>query len=35
MWLQFGGHADGNPDMLSVAKREAEEESGLKDIQLF
>lgn len=28
-WLQLGGHADGNPDVLSVALREAEEESGL------
>ena len=30
MWLQLGGHADGNPDPLAVARREAEEESGLK-----
>jgi len=31
-WLQLGGHSDGNPDTLSVALREAEEESGLKKI---
>lgn len=31
-WLQLGGHADGNPDVLAVAIREAEEESGLQDI---
>ena len=29
MWLQLGGHADGNPDPLAVACREAKEESGL------
>jgi 8-oxo-dGTP pyrophosphatase MutT (NUDIX family) len=28
-WLQLGGHADGNPDLLAVALREAREESGL------
>lgn len=28
-WLQFGGHCDGNPDLLAGALREAEEESGL------
>jgi 8-oxo-dGTP pyrophosphatase MutT (NUDIX family) len=28
-WLQVGGHADGDPDPLRVALREAEEESGL------
>lgn len=31
-WLQLGGHADGNPSLDDVAKREAHEESGLKDI---
>ncbi len=31
-WLQLGGHADGNPDVLAVALREAREESGLEDI---
>lgn len=28
-WLQLGGHADGDPDLLAVALREASEESGL------
>jgi 8-oxo-dGTP pyrophosphatase MutT (NUDIX family) len=28
-WLQLGGHADGDPDLLAVAIREAREESGL------
>ncbi|MCE2461550.1 MAG: NUDIX hydrolase [Pseudomonadales bacterium] len=28
-WLQLGGHADGDPDPLAVACREATEESGL------
>jgi 8-oxo-dGTP pyrophosphatase MutT (NUDIX family) len=32
-WLQPGGHADGDPDILRVAMREAREESGLADIQ--
>lgn len=31
-WLQLGGHADGNPDLLSVALREAREESGLSSL---
>ena len=31
-WLQLGGHADGDPDLLRVALREAREESGLEDI---
>ena len=31
-WLQLGGHADGDPDVLRVAMREAREESGLEDI---
>lgn len=29
-WLQLGGHADGEGDVLAVAVKEAEEESGLK-----
>lgn len=35
LWLQLGGHADGDPDMLQVAIKEAQEESGLPagDIQ--
>ena len=28
-WLQPGGHSDGDPDTLAVARREAEEETGL------
>jgi 8-oxo-dGTP pyrophosphatase MutT (NUDIX family) len=28
-WLQLGGHADGESDLLAVALREAREESGL------
>ena len=28
-WLQLGGHSDGDSDVLAVACREAEEESGL------
>jgi 8-oxo-dGTP pyrophosphatase MutT (NUDIX family) len=27
-WLQPGGHADGDPDLLAVARREAREETG-------
>lgn len=33
-WLQLGGHADGDPDLVRVALREAEEESGLGDLQV-
>jgi 8-oxo-dGTP pyrophosphatase MutT (NUDIX family) len=29
-WLQLGGHSDGNPDVLTVARNEAMEESGLE-----
>ncbi len=32
-WLQLGGHADGEPDVLKVALREAQEESGLQEIK--
>jgi len=32
-WLQLGGHADGDPDILRVAIREAREESGIEDIR--
>jgi len=31
-WLQPGGHADGDPDILRVALREVREECGLKAI---
>ena len=33
-WLQLGGHADGDPDPLRVALREAREESGLARLEL-
>ncbi len=33
-WLQLGGHADGDHDLAQVALREAQEESGLPDLQL-
>lgn len=32
-WLQLGGHADGDADILRVALREAHEESGINDIK--
>ncbi len=31
-WFQLGGHCDGNPDVLAVAIKEAQEESGINDI---
>lgn len=31
-WFQLGGHADGDPDILAVALREAMEESGIAGI---
>lgn len=31
-WLQLGGHADGDTNLMRVALREAEEESGLDDL---
>ncbi len=31
-WLQLGGHCDGNPDVLAVAIKEAQEESGIQNI---
>lgn len=33
-WLQLGGHADGNENLLEVAMQEATEESGLKSLQM-
>jgi 8-oxo-dGTP pyrophosphatase MutT (NUDIX family) len=32
-WLQLGGHADGDGDLLAVALREAHEESGLGGVR--
>ncbi len=34
-WLQLGGHADGDRDLARVALREAEEESGLTDLEVL
>lgn len=34
LWLQLGGHADGDSDLAHVAHREAYEESGLDHIDL-
>jgi len=34
-WLQFGGHADGEVDIRNVALREAQEESGIMEIEFF
>lgn len=31
-WFQLGGHADGDGDLLSVAIKEAQEESGIHQI---
>ena len=33
-WLQLGGHADGDNNLARVALREAEEESGLHDLDV-
>ena len=33
-WLQPGGHADGDEDIVAVARKEAEEETGLKNLKL-
>lgn len=34
-WLQPGGHADGDENVLRVALREAEEETGVKNFRLL
>ena len=34
-WLQLGGHADGEPDIVKVSTNEAVEESGLSSLKLF
>ena len=31
-WFHLGGHCDGNPDLLAVAIKECQEESGIKQI---
>jgi 8-oxo-dGTP pyrophosphatase MutT (NUDIX family) len=33
IWVQLGGHADGDFDLLQVACKEAQEESGIQGIQ--
>ena len=33
-WLQPGGHADGDADLAQVALREAQEETGVVDLQV-
>ena len=33
MWIGFGGHADGERDILSVCRREIMEESGIDNIE--
>jgi len=32
-WFQLGGHCDGNPNVLEVAIKEAQEESGIMGIK--
>jgi 8-oxo-dGTP pyrophosphatase MutT (NUDIX family) len=34
-WLQPGGHADGDENVIGVALREAEEETGVKNFKLI
>lgn len=34
-WVQLGGHADGDSDIIRVSLKEAHEESGLKNIELI
>ncbi len=34
-WLQPGGHADGDEDILNVARKEGDEETGLKSLTLL
>ena len=34
-WLQPGGHADGDENILNVARREGEEETGLEALKLL
>jgi 8-oxo-dGTP pyrophosphatase MutT (NUDIX family) len=35
LWLQLGGHDDGDHDVRATAVREAREESGLDDVRLL
>ncbi len=34
LWLQPGGHCDGDPDVVRVAKKEVQEETGLDDFEI-
>lgn len=34
-WGWLGGHNDGDPDLIKVALKETEEETGLKDLRLY
>jgi len=34
LWLQLGGHADGDSDLVRAALKEAEEESGLRGLRI-
>ncbi len=34
IWIQLGGHADGEADLATAARREAEEEAGLSGLRL-
>ena len=34
LWIQLGGHVDGNPDLTVEAIREAQEESGIETLVL-
>jgi len=34
-WLQPGGHADGQNDIVAVARREVQEETGLTNLELI
>lgn len=33
LWVQLGGHADGDTDILRVARTEAQEESGIQTLR--
>lgn len=33
-WFQPGGHCDGDPDVMHVAAKEVEEETGVRDFKL-
>ncbi|WP_221393377.1 NUDIX hydrolase [Dyadobacter sp. NIV53] len=34
-WFQPGGHCDGDPDVIGVAAKEVEEETGLQNVKLL